>query len=136
MKSDLDVCQVPIRCSMTILDARITGSLGSHAMVVQPVTFHRDAFKAYRQWCRRVKNECYTDAVVRFIDELTSKGVYTFCWMCQLLTFMNHTRQTIDLYQSVDVDSAASTPIKSFGLHVTYERHSSTYEEDARLVRI
>ena len=45
----------------------------------------------------------------------------TYCWMCQINTFIQSTGETADAYELIDIESSASRPYQRFSLHVNYE---------------
>ena len=94
------------------------GTFHGHSMMTQPVSFARETFPAYRSWMVEVRHECYFDAVTR---HMTARPPRDFCWMCQLLTFLQISNRTREGYNLVDVDdrSESGTPYQRFALHVS-----------------
>ena len=97
------------------------GTFKFHTMVSQPVTFHRSTLAAYRDWYRNTRGACYLDGVARALDTVNSTAIMSFCWMCQLGTFINTTGITADLYDLVDVDARTAHPYQRLAVHVPYE---------------
>lgn len=50
----------------------------------------------------------------------------SFCWMCQLSTFIQITGKTRDSYNLINVDDAESKVYQRFALHVNYETADGT----------
>ena len=114
------------------------GSYKFHTMVTQPVPFAPKTLSAYRDWvAERNPGSCYYDKVLEFITrkELKLKE-YSFCWMCQLGTFLATSKRTLELYQLADIDDKRGAAYIRFGTHVKYEPRALakvlTYEERAR----
>lgn len=107
------------------------GTYSGHTMMTQPVSFARGTFAAFRTWMAESpasggRGECYYDVAARyaaFYSEHPSTGVApdikSFCWMCQLFTFMQLTNRTAAAYHFVDTDDAsqAGTPYLRFAYH-------------------
>lgn len=104
------------------------GTFKFHTMVSQPVTFHRNTFAAYHDWYKQRNGTCYLDDVVRSMDTIDHATMGTFCWMCQLGTFLNTTGITADLYDFVDLDALTPVPYQRMSVHTTYEMaHGSDF---------
>ena len=102
------------------------GTYLGHSMVSQPVTIHRSTLQAYRRWyAEEHGGRCLLDGVASFVDEAASTSAavatITFCWMCQINTFIQSTGETADAYELIDIESSASRPYQRFSLHVNYE---------------
>ena len=118
----------------------VLGSYTSHSMITQPVSFARETFVAYREWITNSHSECFFDSVTRYLDlVLPPRRVYmgAYCWMCQLLTFLQLDEHAADAYALIDVDDVRNT-YQRFAIHTTYDRTNGTlkdetYEEKSRL---
>lgn len=107
----------------------------SHTMVTQPIVFVRETLAAYRDWHKRVKGDCYYDSVSRFYSENHGLVKGTFCWMCQLDTFIRFTGITEDAYHFVDLDDVISaTTYQRYGIHTSYEGPDLSFEMKSRRV--
>jgi hypothetical protein len=111
-----------------------------HTMMTQPVAFARPTFAAFRAWMGRPvaeggRGECYYDAVSRFVENFalpapsplpppgSISSMLSFCWMCQLFTFMTVTNATAELYNFVTTDTPEG------GAYMRYSYHSDLLEE-------
>jgi len=99
------------------------GTYLGHSMVSQPITIHRSTLQAYRRWyADEHGGRCLLYGVASFVDDLAvAMPMITYCWMCQINTFIQATGETADAYELVDVESSASRPYQRFSLHVNYE---------------
>jgi hypothetical protein len=93
-------------------------------MVTQPVSFARETLIAYREW--QSAKECYYDKITRFYVDVNAKPIgfktTDFCWMCQLGTFMQTTKQTLlEKYALIDLDNRCGPAYQRFAIHTTYE---------------
>ena len=105
------------------------GTFSGHAMMTQPVSFARETFAAYRAWMAAPppagRGECLYDAVARYVayhaahPSAVAPSMSSFCWMCQLLTFLQLTHQTADLYNLVNTDDSSDrgTAYLRYGRH-------------------
>ena len=113
------------------------GAFQSHPMVSQPVSFAHETFAAYRAWvAQRSGGECYYDTVVRFVSTASGVDRQLYCWMCQLLTFMQTTNLTLDKYALVDLDNKTGAVYQRFAIHTTWERHpmGPSYGQSSQMV--
>ena len=112
------------------------GAFQSHSMVSQPIAFAHETFAAYRAWvAQRSGGECYYDTVVRFVNTASAVDRQLYCWMCQLLTFMQFT-QTLDKYALVDLDNKTGAVYQRYAIHTTWERHpmGPSYGQSSQMV--
>jgi hypothetical protein len=111
------------------------GSFKFHFMTSQPVAFHRSSFAAFRAWHEQAHGRCYLDAVAKALDAYSQDQMFTFCWMCQLGSFVNNTGITSDLYDFVDLDSPTPHPYQRLAIHVPYELAAGAdYDASARAI--
>ena len=115
------------------------GTFSSHTMVSQPVAFARETFPAFRAWMLEHHGTCYFDAVARFHTDSPPIGILadllrvfamrkkehlvrsSFCWMCQLGTFMQVSGRTLSSYNMVDLDDDSGQVYQRMAIHGTYD---------------
>jgi GDP-mannose transporter len=101
-----------------------------HYMVTQPVTFALSTFSSFRKWFYESQGLCYEDR----LSELSIKHYPTFCWMCQLGTYLERAypiQNQCELYWYQHLDNPSLEPILRYAAHVTYETsYSQTCEQD------
>jgi hypothetical protein len=112
-----------------------SGTFKHHTMVSQPVALHRSTFAAYRSWYKQTHGRCYLDKVADMLSEQPPVDVISFCWMCQLGTFVNATGATAREYDMVDLDAPADHPYQRLAVHVNHEMApGADYDASARLI--
>lgn len=122
------------------------GTFDGHAMMTQPVSFALGTFAAFREWMEESpasggRGECYYDVAARYAayheahPSLTAPSMKSFCWMCQLLTFLQRTNRTRAAYNLVNTDDAseAGVPYLRFAYHSDFDYSLDAYA--ARLGR-
>lgn len=92
-----------------------------HSMVSQPVVVHRSTLQAYREWYLVQNNRtCFLHGIARFL-EFSKVDVRAYCWMCQILAFIQYTKMTADKYLLVQLEDSGSVPYRRYALHIPYE---------------
>ena len=95
-----------------------------HYMVTQPVTFALSTFRSFREWFHKTNRICYEDRIATLSPNYYS----SFCWMCQLGTYLERGRPPKDDYEKYwfhNLDNSTLQPILRYSIHVTYEKHGS-----------
>lgn len=96
------------------------GLYDGHYMVTQPVTFALSTFSEFRKWFYKSQGICYEDR----ITELSPRYYGSFCWMCQLGTYLERgspPKFDHDQYWFHHLDNITLEPILRYAIHVTYE---------------
>lgn len=96
------------------------GLYDGHYMVTQPVTFSLATFSSFRKWFYESKHTCYEERLA----QLPSNFYSTFCWMCQLGTYLekgNSARSVYNQHWYQHLDDASLEPMIRYAIHVTYE---------------
>ncbi|CAF1550377.1 unnamed protein product [Adineta ricciae] len=116
------------------------GMYDGHYMVTQPVTFAVSTFPSFRRWFYEDKGRCYED----HLSQLNKNHYHTFCWMCQLGSYLEKTRagqKEYDLYWYQHMDHPQLEPILRYSAHVRYEAYGKPfcpafecYEETVNIV--
>ena len=93
-------------------------------MVTQPVTFALSTFTLFRDWFYRSQGVCYEDRIAK----LSSEHYPTFCWMCQLGTYLERgspPKNDYEQYWYQDLDNPTLQPMLRYAIHVPYEPNGS-----------
>ena len=89
--------------------------------MTQPVNFHvASTIEPYLKWIKSLHNKCYESVLLDFI-KWKEIDLQTFCWMCQLKTFIVSHPQVLRFYNVLNLDDLKTTAYMRYALHVPHD---------------